>query len=432
MYQWLYATPLSGLSFPMVTASGTYAKSYAATALSAVISKDGGAWAALGSRISGIPGDGVYTLAALSSTEMTCYSWLIKITANSGSLDQSILGYNLSSVNLLSAISGLKNDVSGLPGILAASSGPVVLRPGTHTNALVGLWGSTHTSAQIAVVDTILNPTSSAVSVDVSSIAYQVWNSKTGTYSASGTLAGSVVETVSNTSNIAGIVSSGVYPTIVAISGIKNDVSGLPGILVAASGTTTAVASGFAPILAAVSGATAITNTSAVALQVWNTARTVAASSTTFGGMVEVSGLANLLGAVSGLGVNPLNVSGLSPIMTQVSALASITVAVSGLNGILSAISGLANDVSGINGLQTSVSNIPGNIANYVIDDAAALTSGTVGHTLRQLRWFAWEDLKIDKTYLPNRLYLKSDETNYSSWWSLIDNVNNTERIRGG
>jgi len=424
MYQWNYGTPLSGLSFPMVTASGTYAKSYAAASLSAVISKDGGAWASLGSRISGIPGDGVYTIASLSSTEMTCYTWLIKITANSGCLDQSILGVNLSNANILSAVSGLKNDVSGLPGILAAASGPVVLRPGTHTNALVGLWGSTHTSSHIARVTDVTN--AGDATVDVSSIAAQVWNSLKATYSSSDTFAGDMTKILVAVSGLTNDV-SGIQGVLAAVSGLAVDVSGNDSILIAVSNITNNVASGFLPVLAAVSG----TNTSAIADQVWNTVKAGYTSTATYGGMLEISGLNQIYGVLSGLDVNMMQVSGLTPILTQASALAEIAT-VSGLTQILTAISGLAVDVSAVNGVLTAVSNTTDSIIAGNIGDELALVSGTVGHTLRLVRWFAWEDLKIDKTYLPNRLYLKTDDTNYSSWWSLIDNVNNTERIRGG
>ena len=147
---------------------------------------------------------------------------------------------------------------------------------------------------------------------------------------------------------------------------------------------------------------------------------------------LKSQGLNQVYGALSGLNVNLMQVSGLTPILTQVSALAVVTATVSGLTPILAAISGLVTDVSAINGIMVATSSVPGCVVSTMIDDGAELVSGTIGHTLRLVRWFAWEDLKIDKTYLPNRLYLKTDNTNYSSWWSLIDNVNNTERIRGG
>lgn len=262
---WLYGVPISGISFPMVTASGTYAKGYDTAQLSGVISKDGGAWAAIGSRISGLPGDGVYTIAALSSTEMTAYTWFIKITANSGCLDQGILGLNGSGRVLYSDISGFAHrlDCSGIDQIYTAVTSAI-----------------------------------NQVHVDLES-----------TYLA---------------------VTSGVNGTLVAVSGLKNDVSGLPGIY---------------------------SNT---------------------------SGLAHAI------------------------------------------------DCSGINGVMVATSALPNAIATIDTTDAASLTSGTLAHTMRLLRWFSWDDLVIDKRYTPNRLYLKTSATATSSYWNLTDDADTTNRTRGG
>ena len=431
MYQGTYNGAMSGILFPLITASGTYAKNFNTTSISAIfIGYPGnGGYTSLSGRMSGIPGDGVYTITNLTAIEMQCYTWAIKITANSGCLDQTILGQNLgySATHIITAVSGLKNDVSGLPGILAASSGPVVLRPGTHTNALVGLWGSTHTSSQIARVTDLTN--AGEATVDVSTIAAQVWNSLTATYTSSATLAGNIANVLAATSAVTNNVASGFAPVIGAISGLKNDVSGLPGILTATSGTTTAVASGFAPIIASVSSIPS--NISSTAKQVWETVRDSFTSSTTFGATINVSGLDDVLPAVSGLSLSLAQVSGLTNLMTQLSSL-SEGVVVSGMDNLLAAVSGLAVDVSGISAIMDAVSGVPSGIANFNIADSESLTSGTMAHTMRLVRWFAWEDLFIDKTYLPNRLYMRTDATNYSSWFSLIDNVNYTERIRGG
>ena len=223
-------------------------------------------------------------------------------------------------------------------------------------------------------------------------------------------------------------------------------------------------------------------NLSAVALQVWNTVQTTATSATTFGGMVNVSGLNNILTAVSNIplavasgwvGVSaelgiltaisaiPLAVaSGFAPVLTAVSnvplAVASGWVGVSGNNSILTAVSALVNSVSGLQGLQTSVSGIPLAVGSGWVgcsgmngvmgavsgvpsavgliscQDTDTLVSGTLAHTARMLRWFSWGNLVIDKTYSPQRLYLQTDATNVSSWWSLTDNAGSTNRTRGG
>jgi len=425
-----YGVALSGIMFPLVTASGTYAKNYAAESISGVfIGYPGtGDYTSLSGRISGILGGTMYAIASLTALEMSCDNWAIKFSTTSGSLDQILVGQNdgYTPTDIITAVSGLKNNVSGLPGILAACSGPVVLRPGVHTNALVGLWGSTHTSSQIArVIDG-----GTAPSVDTSSIAAQVWNSLTATYTSSTTFAGNQIDTLTAISSSVAAVASGFAPILVAVSSITvaTEVSGLTPILAAISGVTNAVASGFAPVLAA---AQVATDTSAIAGQVWNTIKTNHTSNTTFGGSVEVSGLDPIIDAISGLGAVYFNVSGLTPILTQVSSIGA-RIETSGFNLTLAAISGLSVGISGLDNILTAVSSVAVGVANIATDDAAELTSGTLAHTARMLRWFAWEDLYIDKTYLPNRMYLRTDATNYSSYFTLIDNVNYTERVRGG
>jgi len=273
MYQWLRNTPLSGLSFPLTTASGTFAKGYNPAQLSGSISVDGGGWSALGSRISGIPGDGVYTIASLSGdTEMACYSWMVKITANSGCLDQCILGYNL--------------------------SGPAL------------------------VVDC-----------------------------------------------------SGNDKILTAVSGLRNDISGL----------------------------CTLTNLSASQAQQ----------------NIDLSGF-----------TRPVDVSGINDNINQLRT--DTAVYASGNNKILVAISGLKNDVSGINGVLTAISSVPNAVASIDVTDSAVLISGTLAHTARLVRWFSWDNLVIDKTYTPNRLYLKDSATTISGYWELTDDSDVTKRTRGG
>jgi len=398
MYQWLRGVPLSGLSFPLVTASGTYAKNYNTAQLSGVISKDGGAWAALGSRLSGIPGDGIYTLCALSSTEMTCYSWLIKITANSGCLDQAILGYNLSGPVLNADISGFAHsiDCSGNNAILVATSNiPLAVASGW-----VGCSGN----------DNILQAVSNIpATVNYSSIAQQVWNTVRDIATSGTTFGGAV-----NISGFDGLVT--------AVSGLKNDISGLPQILLNQSGlaTLTSVSGLRAPIENQVWDAL-VTNhnldetfgwhieaietnvtVSSIARQVWNTVQTVATSATTFGGLIT---------AISGLKND-----------------------VSGLPGLYANTSGLAHalDCSGIHGVLVATSAVPAAVGALDVTDAAGLTSGTLAHTARLLRWFSWDGLVIDKRYTPNRLYLKTSATATSSYWNLTDDADTTNRTRGG
>jgi hypothetical protein len=533
-YQWMYGVPLSGLSFPLITASGTYAKNYAPAQLSGVISKNGGAWAALGTRFSGIPGDGVYTLASLSSTEMTCYSWLIKITANSGCMDQSILGYNLSGLATAVQVSALSN-VQGLDYSGIAAQVWNSLQATYTSNTTMAVIGSGNAALLTAVSgiplavgsgwigcsgnDKILTAVSSvgvtAATVDTSAIAARVWNTTLASYTSSTTFGGNfsglahAVDCSGNNNllvaisgiplavgsgwvgcsgndNILTAVSS--VPTalvatlslaIAAISGLKNDVSGLPGILVAVSAPkilasayhSGATIMGVANAMSGNAG-TANVDVSTIAAQVWNSVHTVFTSSTTFGGATTVSGLnvlyssfAPIMVAVSA--IPNVVASGFAPILTAVSSvpggivvlnnvdMSSIAAQVwnsvntvftsattfggvlvnntSGLPGILVAISGIPLAVaSGINRIAVGLSSIPDGVIGASIEDADVLVSGTVGHTLRLVRWFSWDNMYIDKTFTPARLYLKTDGTNYSSWWSVTDTSSVTSRVRGG
>ena len=390
-YQWLYATPLSGLSFPLITASGTYAAGYDTGKLSGMISKDGGAWVGLGSRISGIPGNGVFTIASLSSTEMTCYSWIIRITCASGCLDQAILGYNLSGYAKVTDVSGFATltSVSAGPGILTAVSGVTA-------------------------------------NVNVSAVALQVWNTvQTG---------------ATSTTTFGGMVNiSGIGNVLAAISGIPLAVaSGFSPLLVAVSNIPLAVASGFSPILTAVSSPA----TSSIAGQVWNSVTANFTSGPTFAGMhaQAASGITSILAATSNI---PLAVGsgwiGVSGIANNLAAISGLANNVSSLPGIMAAVSGIPLAIgsgwvgcSGINGVMVATSGIPSGVASISIQDGDNLTSGTLAHTARLLRWFSWGPLVIDKTYTPNRLYLQTDAVNVSSWWSLTDGVNSTNRARGG
>ena len=373
MYQWQYGIPLSGLSFPLVTASGTFAVGYDCGQLSGMISINGGNWSGLGGRISGIPGNGVYTVASLSSTEMTCYSWMIRVTAASGCLDQCILGYNLSGNAKTTDVSGLATltSVSAEPGILTAVSG--VTATVNYSSVANQVWNTLLTNNTSST--TFGNLQNVGGAANVSSIALQVWN------------------TVQ-----AGATSTTTFGGMVNISGLGN-------VLAAISGIPLAVASGFSPLLVAVSGIP----------------------------LVIASGFSPILSAVSGL---TNNVSGLPGVLTAVSNLATN---VSGLPGVMTAVSGIPLAVgsgwvgcSGINGVMGAVSGVPAGVGLISIQDGDALTSGTLAHTARLLRWFSWGPLIIDKTYTPNRLYLQTDNVNVSSWWSLTDGVNSTNRARGG
>jgi hypothetical protein len=321
--QSLYGVPISGISFPMVTGSGTYATGYDPAQLSGVLSKNGGAWAALGTRFSSIPGAGVYTLASTSSTEMQCYTWAIMITANSGCLPQTILGQCVSGYALVSDVntanSGLATltSVSGMAGILLQTSGLIV-----QCSAIYGTTSGLATLLSVSGATGILANTSTIIG---------------------------------NTSNI--------------LSNLSSIIAGVSTPVTLAAGQTV-YASGLSPILTAVSNIPSadVTNISSMLLS-------TQASMSGFAHSVDASGNNNLLAAVSGV-------------------------------------------VSGVAGIATT--------------DSLTIASGTLAEDIRRLRWFAWENLVVDKTFTPNRLYLKTDGTNYSSYYQLTDDTNYTKRTRGG
>jgi len=480
-FQWRYGVVMSGLSFTLQTASGTPAIYPNPANLSGVMSLDNGqAITALGAVISGVASSRFYTIATISAANMNCYTWTVLVTSNSGCNPTTIHGVNISGPavatdcsgldkvltacsgnnNILVAVSGLKNDVSGLPGIwlatsglalrndvsalagtLTAASGPVVLRAITHTNALVGLWGSTHTSAQIARVTDLTNAGSPSVdvsaianrvwlwddnstssrfitggtgidapaaSINVSGIAAQVWNSLTTTYTSSITFGGSVMvsgklATVSGLDNI-----------LVASSGndkIYNSVSGFDKILTAVSGVSVN-ASGNDKLLSAISGLK--NDVSGIpALYLSNSGHALTS---------QVSGFDKILTAVSGLWANG---SGTDKIYT----------AVSGFDKILTAVSGLWSNGSGTDKILTAVSGIPtasaSSVAGIATTDATVLTSGTLAHDSRMVRHFTWNDMVIDKRYTPARQY-HYNGTNQSSWFDIADDSNIATRVRGG
>jgi hypothetical protein len=207
-----------------------------------------------------------------------------------------------------------------------------------------------------------------AATVDISSIAAQVWNTRTAVYGSTTTFGGDI------------LLSGDVAAATVDISSIAAQVWNT----LVTTATSSATFGG--AVLLSGDVTTASVDTSAIAGQVWNSLLSVHTSSTTFGG--NFSGLAHAVDC-------------------------------SGNHAILVAVSGLKVDVSG-------------RTIDEVITDAASLTSGTVGHTLRLLRWAAWENQTIDKTYTPNRLYMKSDETNVSAYFTLTDTSNSTKKERGG
>lgn len=389
MLQWIYNTPLSGVYFPMVTASGTYATGFDVAQISTVISKDGGAFVGTTNGVQAI-GNGVYKIGSLTATEMQCYTWFLRVTANSGCLDQAIIGFNLSGPaqkvdlsglahdvdcsgnnSILVAVSGLKNAVSGLPGILTAISAQkndVSGLPGmlTAISAPKILASAFHSGATIFAVTNAMSSTAPTPVIDVSSIASQVWNSLLGTYTSSTTFGG-------NQSGLAhSIDCSGKNNILTAISGIPSAVasgwvgcSGIDKIFQNLSGLAhTSDISGVAHVSDLIT-----VNLSSIAAQVWNSLQSVYTSSTTFGGLVI--------------------------------------------------------------GLLSDVSNIPNAIRDMDIADATALTSGTIGHSMRLVKWATWGPMVIDKRYTPNRLYMQTDETNVSSYFNLSDSANATIKTRG-
>lgn len=117
MDSWTYGVALSGHQFPLVTASGTMAANYDTEQLSGCISKDGGQWTALTNDISGIADTaganrgeaGWYCISEITATEMQCYTWAIKVCADSGCLVQGIVGTNQSGPATALDVSGHHN-----------------------------------------------------------------------------------------------------------------------------------------------------------------------------------------------------------------------------------------------------------------------------------------------------------------------------------
>lgn len=231
---WQFGTVLSGLTFPLFTLSGTPAINYAVASLSSVISKDAQAFVALGNRVSTNPGSavGVYSLTSLSSTEMQCYTWTVKITANSGCQMQTIHGLNMSGPALTSdintAISGIATltSVSALPGILNAVSGLNTSNIIFQCSSIIGGVSTpvtliTGQTTYASGLNSILAATS-GLKNDISGLPAMFTNISSIGLNQSG------VSLRNDVSSLAGILS--------ATSGLKNDVSGLQGILSSVSG----------------------------------------------------------------------------------------------------------------------------------------------------------------------------------------------------
>jgi hypothetical protein len=532
----------------MVTASGTYATGYDVAQLSGVISKDGGAWASLGSRFSGIPGGGVYNLVALSSTEMTCWNWIVKVTANSGCLEQCIMGQAMSGIaatdcsaitgvlantsnifaqcsSILTNVSGVKaqcssiqaqassiflscsgmsykSDVSGLAGVLANTSNIFAQCSSILTNVsgvkaqcssiqaqcssiyptlantsnLIAqcsslypiLANTSNIFAQCSAILTnvsgvkaqgssiqaqcssILQAVSSvSATVNYSGIAEQVWNSLTAAYTSAPTFGGAVLlsgKTGSTPVILAGVThanalvglwgsthTSAQIPVVTEVRNAQSgnagtatvDISSIANMVWAWTAAVTSSRWITGGVINSAPPASATVDVSSIASQVWNSLIATYTSTPTFGGSVmlsgelsTVSGLGNILAAVSGLNTSNL-IAQCSSIIGAVSSPSTLVVGqttyASGLFNMLGAISGI---ISGVAGIATT--------------DGLTIASGTLAEDLRRLRWFAWENLNIDKRYSPVRLYLKTDATNYSSYFNLADDANNTTRTRGG
>lgn len=450
-YQWFYGVANSGIPITLITASGTPAVGYNTSNISTVISRDGGAWANVLGRLSGVPGDGVYTLASLSSTEMTCYYWTIKLTSSSGCLPQVIAGYNLSGYSTAVDVSGNNNlfvTMSGLPGILAntsnlianassiltASSSPVVLRGMTHTSALVGLWGSTHTSSKIDVVE-VINSAYLATTLytnDMSSIAGQVWNSLNATYTSSTTMGGKAVSV--DVSGVASqvwnslttsYVSSPTFGGAVIISGQNVLVSGINQVYIAVSGIP-GIATNVSAIGLSNSGHALSMNVSALA-----------------GTLVAVSGLKVDVSAIPGVIANTSSLfANASSILTAVSntALAAsgnnaIYIAISGVPGIATSVSSIGLGISSLAGTLTAVSGVAkasaSSVAGIQTADSIVSTSGTLGHDLKLMRWHTWETTVVEKRTTPARQHYWNG-TNTSSYFEISDDSNTASRLRGG
>lgn len=296
--QGVYATPISGIPFPMVTASGTYAANYDTVQMSAVLSKDGGAWASLSGRISGIPGNGVYTLVSLSSSEMTCRMWAIKVGAASGCLDQTIIGQN-SPIDTSAIASQIWNSLTAsytstptfggavvLSGEMVNVSGLNNLATATNVSGLPGILANT--SNLIAQTSSVLNAVSSVTAtVNVSAVASQVWNTVISTSISSNTFGGAItlsgdpvtLAPINHVSSRISIVDaattvSSAIDVATAMSSVWNYGGGLSSRFITGGSVA----------------ATATVDYSGIASQVWNTVTANNTSSTTFGGAVLLSG----------------------------------------------------------------------------------------------------------------------------------------------
>lgn len=408
-YQWLYGTPISGLQFPMVTASGPYAAGFAATAISAEISRDGGAWQSLSGRISSIPGNGVYTIAALTAAEMQCYSWFIKLTTNSGSLEQGLPGINISAQMAVLAAQ-----------VHTSAQIPVVTEV-RNVSGAVQLNNNVHASAEIAVVTQVRNAMSGnagTANVDISSIALQVWNTLRATAASAPTFGGYV-----NASGIQGVILAPQVHTSAQIP-IVTEVRNISGTVILAGVTHTGA---IIPTIENLSGKVNLNagvHTSAIIPEVTQ--------------LINLSGKVNLNAGVHTSAQIPIvtevrNVSGVVVLMgvNHAGATIPIVTIVENISGLV--VVGANQDkvnysISGVVGINVSSVNAVRDIATT---DAASLTSGTIANDLRMLRWFTFENWTIDKTTTPDRLYLWNGANMSSLYYSLTDDAAETKRTRG-
>jgi hypothetical protein len=385
-YQWNYGVALSGLTFQMHTNSGTVAIYPNAANLSAVMSVNGGqAVTALGNVVSGVASSRFYSIATIAAANMACYTWCVLVTSNSGSQPTTVHGYNLSGPVRTTDLSGEAeyrtssyawfNDMDGeidyirdnVSGIVMGST-PVMLR------------GTYHASAKIDVCQVVnsalLNTT--LYTNDTSSIAGQVWNSLTASYTSSTTMGGKSVSV----------------------------------------------------------------DSSAIADRVWNSLTTTYTSSPTFGGAVmvsgklsTVSGLDNILTASSG---NDKILQAVSGIKNDVSGIPGLYISNSGhaLKVDVSALAGIYNAISGFDKILTAVSGVPSaagiaagsSVAGIQTADSTSLTSGTLAHDVRMARWMN-DNMVIDKTWTPYRQYYWNG-TNMSAYFDIADDSNSATKTR--
>lgn len=405
-YQWLYNTPISGLQFPMVTASGPYAAGFAPTSISAEISKDGGAWASLSGRISSIPGNGVYTIANLTAAEMQCYTWFIKLAVNSGALEQGLAGINISAHTAILAAQ-----------VHTSAQIPVVTEV-RNVSGGVQLNNNVHASAEIAVVTQVRNAMSGnagTANVDISSIALQVWNTLRNTAASGPTFGGYV-----NASGIQGVIlapqvhTSAVIPIVTEVRNISGKVSLNAGVHASAiiPEVTQVLNLSGTVMLAGVNHAGAI-------IPVVTTVNNISGGVQLNNGVhasaqiAIVTEVRNVSGNVVLAGIT--HAGAVIPLVTQVNNLSGTVVIVAN------------NDKTGY-GINISSVNA---IRDIATTDAASLTSGTIANDLRMLRWFTFENWTIDKTTTPDRLYLWNGANMSSLYYNLTDDAAETKRTRG-